>query len=185
MIGLRRPGRSESIPTLAGVRIRHLDVQRHQGAGVGVYLFEYLTFVARAMWAAARLHGRERFAVAQVHSPPDFLVFATLPLRLVGVPVVLDLHEAMPEFFRMRFPGASNPFVHRLLRLQERLSIAVSTPTITVDRAMRDRLVALGPDADEAGVVVNSPSLARFDAAAYRAARSARTGGFVSCTPAP
>ena len=166
VIGLRRP--DDPVDSeLAGVRIRHLDVQRHQGAGVGVYLFEYLTFVARSMWTAARLHRSERFAVAQVHSPPDFLVFATLPLRLVGVPVVLDLHEAMPEFFRMRFPTVRNPFVHRLLRLQERLSIAFSTLTITVTDAMRDRLVALGHDADDIHVVINSPSLARFDASAY------------------
>ena len=41
-------------------------------------------------------------------SLPDFLVFAALPLKLAGVPVLLDLHEAMPEFFASRFPGASN-----------------------------------------------------------------------------
>ena len=166
VIGLRRP--DDPVDSeLAGVRIRHLDVQRHQGAGIGVYLFEYLRFLARSMWTATRLQRSERFAVAQVHSPPDFLVFATLPLRLVGVPVVLDLHEAMPEFFRMRFPTMRNPFVHRLLRLQERLSIAFSTLTITVTDAMRDRLVALGHDSDDIHVVINSPSLARFDASAY------------------
>ena len=96
---------------VAGVRVQHLDVQRHQGAGLGVYLREYVSFLVRAMFAAVRLHRRERFALVQVHSLPDFLVFAALPLRLVGVPVLLDLHEAMPEFFRSRFPGASNPIV--------------------------------------------------------------------------
>ena len=105
--------------------------------------------------------------MVQVHSLPDFLVFAALPLRLVGVPVLLDLHEAMPEFFRSRFPGASNPIVHRLLMLQERLSIAASTAVITVNPAMRDRLVRLGVPAAKAGVVVNSPSLGRFDIAAH------------------
>ena len=103
------------------------------------------------MFAAVRLHRRERFALVQVHSLPDFLVFAALPLRLVGVPVLLDLHEAMPEFFRSRFPGASNPIVHRLLMLQERLSVAASTAVITVNPAMRDRLVRLGVPAEKAG----------------------------------
>lgn len=166
VLGLRAPGgpaRSE----VAGVRVEHLDVQRHQGAGLGVYLREYVTFLALAMIAAVRLHRRERFALVQVHSLPDFLVFAALPLRLVGVPVLLDLHEAMPEFFRSRFPRASNPLVHRLLVLQERLSAAVSTATITVNASMRDRLIRLGVPASKVGVVVNSPSLARFDAGAY------------------
>jgi glycosyltransferase involved in cell wall biosynthesis len=166
VIGLRRPGDPHE-SELRGVRIRSLDVQRHQGAGIGVYLREYLAFLLRAMWAAVRLQRSERFAVAQVHSPPDFLVFATLPVRLVGVPVILDLHEAMPEFFRMRFPRVHNPLAHRVLRLQERVSIAFASTTITVTDAMRDRLVALGHRADGIRVVINSPSLARFDAAAY------------------
>jgi glycosyltransferase involved in cell wall biosynthesis len=167
VLGLRQPG-APVTSEVAGVRVHHLDVQRHQGAGLGVYLREYLSFLLRAMWQAVRLHRRERFALVQVHSLPDFLVAAALPLRLVGVPVLLDLHEAMPEFFRSRFPGASNPLVHRLLRLQERLSIALSTATITVNPPMRDRLIELGTPADKVGVVVNSPSLARFDASAYR-----------------
>jgi glycosyltransferase involved in cell wall biosynthesis len=163
---LRKP---DGPPTseIAGVRVHHLDVQRHQGAGLGVYLREYVSFLVRAMVTAVRLHRRERFALVQVHSLPDFLVFAALPLRLAGVPVLLDLHEAMPEFFRSRFPGASNPIVHRLLALQERLSVAASTAVITVNPAMRDRLVRLGVPAAKAGVVVNSPSLGRFDISAY------------------
>jgi glycosyltransferase involved in cell wall biosynthesis len=105
--------------------------------------------------------------VAQVHSPPDFLVFATLPLRLVGVPVILDLHEALPEFFRVRFPGVRNPLIHGLLRLQERLSIAFASATITVTDAMRERLIGLGHAPDDIRVVINSPSFTRFDAASH------------------
>lgn len=166
VLGLRKTdGRVTSV--VDGVRVHHLDVQRHQGAGLGVYLREYLSFLARAMLAAVRLHRRERFALVQVHSLPDFLVLAALPLRLAGVPVLLDLHEAMPEFFRSRFPRASSPFVHRLLLFQERLSVGVSSAVITVNPAMRDRLVRLGVPAAKAGVVVNSPSLSRFDIAAH------------------
>ncbi len=175
VLGLRQPGGPET-SEVAGVRVEHLDVQRHQGAGLGTYLREYLSFLLRAMWRAVRLHRRERFALVQVHSLPDFLVFAALPLKLVGVPILLDLHEAMPEFFRSRFPGASNPIVHRLLVLQERLSIALSTATVTVNPPMAERLVRLGVAPDKVSVVVNSPSLARFDARAY-ARRSFREDG--------
>ena len=102
-----------------------------------------------------------------MHTLPDFLVFAALPLKLVGVPVLLDLHEAMPEFFRMRFPRASNPFAHRLLLLQERLSIAAADAVVTVNEALAARLVALGVPAAKVAVILNSPSLRRFDPALY------------------
>jgi glycosyltransferase involved in cell wall biosynthesis len=162
VIGLRRNGLSPEA-VVAGVRVRRLDVQRHQGAGLLTYLREYVSFGIRAAWLGLRLHRGESFALVQVHSLPDFLAFAALPLRLIGVPLVLDLHEAMPEFFRSRFPRASHPLVHRLLVTQERLSIGLSSVTLSVNDAMRDRLVSLGIAPDKVTVVPNTPSLRRFD----------------------
>jgi len=166
VIGLRRP-EDRRHGEVAGVRVTRLDVQRHQGAGLWTYLREYVSFGLRAAWAGLRADRRDRYALVQVHSLPDFLVGAALPLRLLGVPVILDLHEAMPEFFRMRFPRAANPLFMRLLLFQERLSIAASTATISVNEAMRDRLVDLGISSDKLTVVPNSPSLARFDPARH------------------
>jgi glycosyltransferase involved in cell wall biosynthesis len=166
VIALRQP---TDPPTgvVAGVEVRRLDVQRHQGAGLGTYLREYLSFFVRSSWTAMRLHRRRRYRMVQVHSLPDFLAFAALPLRIAGVPLVLDLHEAMPEFFKTRFPGASNPLMNRLLLLQERLSIAASTQTLNVNEAMRARLLDLGVSPDKLTVVINTPALGRFDAAGY------------------
>jgi glycosyltransferase involved in cell wall biosynthesis len=166
VFALRRAG-DDREAVVEGVHVHRLNVQRHQGAGLGTYLREYLAFLFRAGWAVTRAHRRQRFALVQVHTLPDFLVFAGLPLRLVGVPLVIDLHEAMPEFFRMRFPGATNPVVHRLLVLQERLSVRVASAAITVNDALAARLVAMGVPAAKITVLLNSPSLVRFDQAAY------------------
>lgn len=162
VFALRRPGEpAESI--LAGVRIIHLDVQRHQGAGLATYLAEYGAFFGRAALALARAHRRRRYALVQVHSLPDALAFAGLPLRMVGVPLILDLHEAMPEFFRVRFPRAAGRLAHALLRGQERASIALASVVLTVNEALKDRLVVLGVPPAKVVLVRNSPALARFD----------------------
>ena len=63
VLGLRRPGEPAD-GELAGVRIRRLDVQRHQGASLWTYLAEYADFLLRAGWTAVRAHRRERFALA-------------------------------------------------------------------------------------------------------------------------
>ena len=152
---------------VGGVRVRRLGVQRHQGAGIGTYLREYLSFLVRSGWALTRAHRRRRYGLVQVHSLPDFLAFATLPLRLAGVPLLLDLHEAMPEFFRSRFPRAASPLAHHLLLLQERLSIGLATSIVTVNQALADRLAGLGVRPDKIHIVANRASLARFDPAAY------------------
>jgi glycosyltransferase involved in cell wall biosynthesis len=166
VFALRRPS-DEPRGELAGVAIHRLNVQRHQGAGLGTYLREYVAFLARAGAALVREHRRRRYGLVQVATIPDFLVAAALPLRLRGVPVILDLHEAMPEFFRSRFPRASNPIVHAALRIQERGSIGLASAAITVNEAMRERLVGLGVAPAKVTVIANSPSLARFDAAAH------------------
>jgi glycosyltransferase involved in cell wall biosynthesis len=166
VFGLRREG-DQPAGELNGVTVHRLDVQRHQGAGLATYLREYLAFLVRAGWALLRAHRRRRYGLVQVHTLPDLLVVAALPLRLRGIPVILDLHEAMPEFFRSRFPRAASPLVHRLLLAQERLSIALASAAITVNEAMRERLVGMGIRPDKITVVANSPSLARFDAAAH------------------
>ena len=175
VFALRQPG-DDREAEFDGVRVRRLDVQRHQGASLRVYLAEYVAFLVRAAFALVRAHARRRYALVQVHSLPDFLAFAALPLRIAGVPVLLDLHEAMPEFFRSRFPGATNPVIQRLLLLQERVSIGVASHAITVNDALVQRLVDLGVPADKVSVVINSPSLRRFDPTRHAVRRFADDG---------
>jgi len=43
--GLRRPG-DDAEGLIDGVRLHRIDVQRHQGAGVGTYVREYLSGVS-------------------------------------------------------------------------------------------------------------------------------------------
>lgn len=165
VFSLRRPGDAAE-GELEGVHVKRLGVQRHQGAGLATYLREYLAFFVRVLFTLTRAHRRRHYAVVQVATLPDWLVFATAPLRAVGVPVVLDFHEAMPEFFRSRFPGPLRRPGAWLLRLQERAAAGFADHVMTVNDALGDRLAAIGVPRDRLSVIANSPSLARFDPAA-------------------
>ena len=164
VFGLQHEG-DPSIATIDGVNLRRLPVRRHQGAGLPVYLAEYGIFLTRALFAATRAHRRRHYGMVQVHSLPDYLVFAALPLKMVGVPVLLDLHEAMPEFFRGRFPRAANPISYKLLLLQERISIGLANELLTVNEPLAERLRKRGADPERLTVVMNSPDLRLFDPA--------------------
>jgi glycosyltransferase involved in cell wall biosynthesis len=166
VFGLRRPGETASA-VIEGVNLRRLPVRRHQGAGLSVYLVEYGAFLMRALWAATRAHRRRRYGLMEVHSLPDYLVFSALPMKLAGVPVLLDLHEAMPEFFRSRFPRAANPISYRLLLLQEKLSIALANEVLTVNEPLAERLIRLGARPERLTVILNSPDLRLFDPTAH------------------
>jgi glycosyltransferase involved in cell wall biosynthesis len=159
VFALRGPGDPSLDPA---IRLIPIGVERHQGAGLGTYLAEYASFLVRVGWALARSQPSRRYRVVQVAAPPDPLIAAALPLRLLGVPLILDLHEATPEFFKSRFPGAVNPLSDRLLHLAERWSIALAKVAISVNSARHERLLALGYPAAKLRVVTNGPSLARF-----------------------
>ncbi|MBA2373432.1 MAG: glycosyltransferase, partial [Chloroflexi bacterium] len=160
VFALRGPGDPKA--AAAGIAIVPIDVGRHQGAGLPTYLVEYGSFLVRSGWALTRAHRRRRYRVVQVAAPPDPLIAAALPLRLVGVPIILDLHEATPEFFKSRFPRASNAVSDRLLHLAERVSIACARVVISVNGARHARLLGLGHRPDKLHVVTNGPSLDRF-----------------------
>ena len=162
VFALRRPDDPVD-EVLDGVRVRRLGVQRHQGAGLRTYLVEYLAFLVQAGFALTRAHRRRRYGLVQVHTLPDFLVFAAAPLRLAGIPVILDLHESMPEFFRSRFHGTAGRVGYALLRAQESASIGFASAVITVNDALGDRLRGLGVRDSKLTIVRNAPSLARFD----------------------
>jgi glycosyltransferase involved in cell wall biosynthesis len=166
VIGLRN-GDAPKRETINGVNVRRLPVRRHQGAGLPVYLWEYGVFLLRSMFGAAGAHRRRHYGMVQVHTLPDYLVFAALPLKLVRVPVLLDFHEDMPEFFRSRFKKAASPITYRLLRLQERLSMAVATEMLTVNEPLAERLRKRGAKPGRLTVVLNSPDQRLFDAEAH------------------
>ena len=166
VVSLRVPG-SSADALVDGVRVHRIRVRHVQGRSPAGYMGEYLSFLARAAIVAARLHRRRRYGLVQVHTLPDFLVFAALPLRLTGVPVVLDLHEAMPPFFRVRFKKLDRPFLVRCLEIVERASIGAADAAITVNDSLRDRLIDKGVPASKISVLLNSPDLAMFDSAAH------------------
>jgi len=166
VFALRRPDDSPAGRDGA-VTVHRLPVGRHQGASLPVYLGEYAAFAGAAMLALTREHRRRRYAVVHVATIPDFLVFATLPVRMAGIPVILDLHEAMPEFFRSRFPAASGRIPLAMLRLQERMAVGYASAALTVNDALRERLIGIGVPPEKITVTLNTPSLAMFDPAVY------------------
>lgn len=164
VFALRRPG-DPAGGRLAGVEIHHLGVRRHQGAGAMTYLAEYLAFFVRVAVALVVGQIRRGFDLVHVATLPDWLVFAALPLRAAGVPVVIDLHEAMPEFFASRFPRLAGGLAPRLMLVVERASVLFASHALTANDALRARLLRLGIPADRVTTVPNAPSLARFDPA--------------------
>jgi len=118
-------------------------------------LLKYIRFFVSAGVRLARLHKQHRYDTVQVHNLPDFLVFCALVPKLSGVPIILDLHDLMPEFYACRFGHRWNSLPGRLVRWQERLACRFADHVITVSEHWRQTLVGRGVPADKCSVVMN------------------------------
>jgi glycosyltransferase involved in cell wall biosynthesis len=137
-----------------GVDVHRLAVQIDKRS-LGHQFLSYTNFLARATAHLTRVHRRDPYRTVQVHNLPDFLAFCALAPKLSGTPVLLDLHDLMPEFFSGRFgTGAKRPLA-AMVRAQERWSCRFADHVITVSDAWRDRLVSRGVAPERCSVVMN------------------------------
>lgn len=127
VLALAEPqGRRETV--VEGVRVIHLAVSKYRGSSVRAYLDLYRGFAARAaMWLAG--HPRS-FDVIQAHSMPEALAFCALAQRLVGRPILLDVHDLSSLLFASKFPDS--PKMMSVVRLSERAAMRFATEVLTV-----------------------------------------------------
>ncbi|WP_040666850.1 glycosyltransferase family 4 protein, partial [Nitrolancea hollandica] len=165
IICLRKPG----LPLFerdGRLSIRRLPLAKRRSS-TARYIFEYLTFLSAAMVLSSVLHLRHRYDLIQVNSIPDFLVFAALGPRLLGCPVLLDLHECMPEFFGTKFQtGLRHPVV-RVIAWLEQISIRFASYAITCTDQMRDVFVTRGTPPEKIEVILNGSDEEVFDATRF------------------
>jgi glycosyltransferase involved in cell wall biosynthesis len=134
------------------------------GSGALGYAREYATAFGWAALLLGRLRLRRRIDVLQLCQPPDIYFPLAQVLSWTGARVVLDQRDLMPEVFLSRY-DAPSATVEKVLRLLERMTQRVADATITVNRALVDRLRQSGARASDTYVVWNGPVLSRAERA--------------------
>ena len=114
----------------------------------------YTRFFLSAAVRVTQLHIKNRYDVIQVHNLPDYLVFCAFLPKLFGVPIILDLHDLMPEFFAGRFKQQM-PVVAKLISWQEHLACKFSNHVITVSEHWRHALIKRGVPEQKCSVIMN------------------------------
>jgi glycosyltransferase involved in cell wall biosynthesis len=165
IICLRREGEAAE-EEHAGARVVRLPVNR-AFTGFAGHMAEYLAFAALATVRLAREHRRRRYDLVQVATVPDFLAFAAAPVKLTGVPLLLDLHEDMPAFFADRFAHPLLAPLRPLVTASARAAGTFATAIITVHEPLRQLSIGRGVLPDKISVVMNAPDPRLFDPAAH------------------
>lgn len=165
VICMRAPGEPAS-ERHGSLRIKRLPMH-HQRGGKLSYIGEYIAFLLLATAVVGLRFLWRRYAVVQVNSLPDTLVFAAVVPKLFGARVLLDLHECMPEFFATKFDTEMGHPMVRAVGWAEQASIGFADRVITCTEQQREAFVNRGAPAAKIAVILNSADEAIFDAGRY------------------
>lgn len=154
-ISLRAPGSNEKEYTLNGVRVYTISLGKLRGS-LGRYAFEYLSFLVLSFLKLSRLMRMRRYAVVDVNTLPDFLVFAACYARWKGAKVVLDMHEITPEFFMSKYGVGRGHWLVKLSTFLERISFNYADHVITINGPIQELLESRGLAAAKSTIIMNS-----------------------------
>jgi glycosyltransferase involved in cell wall biosynthesis len=138
---------------LIGIKVPH-----YRGGSRLRYILAYATFFLKAASAAALLAVRRHYDVVIVCNMPDFIVMCGLGPGLGGARIVLDVHDPLPELYRVKFGRPAGCLGERILMLEERVSAWFADRVLATHDLHLGRLERAGIPRRKLRTVVNAPN---------------------------
>ena len=127
-----------------------------------------LLFAIKAFARLLRLSWQRQYSVIQVHNMPDYLMFVGVVHKILGRPLILDLHDLTPELFASKWGAGKNAVFGPLVRLAEKSACRLADHLITTSSGFRNRLIARGVSPDKITLVLNAADRHIFKARSPR-----------------
>ena len=111
---------------------------------ITAYLSLSCRFALAAFLKIQKLSLSNRYSLVQVHNMPDFMVFVGIIHKIMGKPVVLDLHDLSPELFGSKWGDHKRSLLISTVRLLEKLSCGFANHLIITSHGLRKHLISRG-----------------------------------------
>jgi glycosyltransferase involved in cell wall biosynthesis len=147
---MRSPGRPRRM-VVNGLDVTSLPASLQRSSGAR-YAFDYAWFFLLAGATLTARHLRRRYAVVQVNTMPDFLVFAAAAPKLMGSRVVAYMNEPSPELAETLFGSRR---LTRAMAWIEQRALRYADRAVAVTEQLKQRYVERGAEADDITVVLN------------------------------
>jgi glycosyltransferase involved in cell wall biosynthesis len=148
---MRHPERPRRV-AMNGVDVTSLPTSLAHAGGKVRYVIDYGRFFCLVAGTLAGRHLRRPYAVIQVNSMPDFLVFAAVVPKLLGSRVVAGMKEPTPELAWTLY--GSHRLTAVLARIEQR-ALRFADHAIAVTEGHRERYIERGADGRRISVVLN------------------------------
>jgi glycosyltransferase involved in cell wall biosynthesis len=162
VIALRRDDLFPKYEAINGVHVYRIQSRALNEKGLFAYASRILRFLLRSTFFLRAKNRQHRYDAVHIHNVPDFLVFGAMFPKWKRVPVVLDIHDLLPEFYASKFKIGHSSLLFKLMLLIERCSAKFADHVIVANDIWRARLVARSSRAEKCSVVRNRPDLSIF-----------------------
>lgn len=120
------------------------------------YIFFSLLFFIVAFIRLQKLSIKHKYKIIQFHNMPDYLVFVGIIHKLLGIPIILDLHDLSVELFASKWKGIKSLIFIPFVKFVEKLSCKFSTRLITTSPGFQQRLIERGIQSDKISLIMNT-----------------------------
>jgi glycosyltransferase involved in cell wall biosynthesis len=120
------------------------------------YLWPLLRFLAVSSSWLTRAHARRPYDLLHIHNMPDFLVFAGWYPRLTGKPIILDIHDIVPEFYESKFRRGRASATTSVLRIVERQAARFAQHVIVSNHLWLDKYARRTGTGGKCSVFINN-----------------------------
>jgi len=126
-------------------------------------LYDYITFFILSFLKLTWFDLRKHYAVIEINTMPDFLVFITVICRLLGSKVILYMFEDMPGLFMSSYKVGPQNIGARILRFFEKWSATYADHVIVSDGLhYKHHLENRGLPPSKITVILNVPDTGVF-----------------------
>lgn len=121
--------------------------------------FNLYTFYALTRLLKAQI--RKRYSIIHVHNPPDFIILAALPFKILfGSKIILDLHDMLPEIVASEFELDEDHLIIKITKLIERMAVGFSDAVICTNNYDKEIVMSRNSIRPEKiFVMYNSPDM--------------------------
>jgi glycosyltransferase involved in cell wall biosynthesis len=162
VIALRKDSSMAECELLHGVTVHRIQSRTVNERGAFAYATRIFRFFLHSSVFLYKSERKQAYDIVHVHNAPDFLVFAALWSKWKGTPIILDIHDLLPEFFASKFKVSHDSPAFRVASFLERCSTKFATHVVIANDLWRERLVSRSCATEKCMVVRNRPDLSIF-----------------------
>lgn len=147
-----------------GMNFYRLPVYYNKNDNIIKQLLKYNIFGVFCFIKLALQSIKGKYDVIHIHNPPDFLIFAAIPYKLLfGTKIVLDLHDMLPEVVCSNLNVEENHIIVKIAKMLERVAVHFSDSVICTNTYDKEIVISRNKiDHDKIFVVMNTPDLNLF-----------------------